>query len=154
MRLWFWTIFLFLLWVVLSGSFALDNILIGAGVSLMVALFYTKLFDGDRDFVHINPKWLANYLFVLLKNLLISNLQINRRILGKKINISPAIVAVETTLEEDWKKLLLANSITLTPGTMTLDVKGNTLFIHAIAYDEIDDKHDIIKEFEEAIAKI
>ncbi len=154
MRFWFWTIFLFLLWIVLSGSFALDNIAIGAGISLMVTLFYTKLFAGDRDFVHINPKWLINYLFVLLKNLLISNWQINRRILGKKINISPAIVAVETTLEEDWKKLLLANSITLTPGTMTLDVKGNTLFIHAIAYDEIEDKHDIIREFEEAIAKI
>ena len=154
MRLQFWTIFLFLFWMILSGSFALDNIIIGAIISFVVALFYTKLFDEDRDTVHLNPKWLINYLYVLLKNLLISNLQINRRILAKKINISPAIVAVETTLREDWKKLLLANSITLTPGTMTLDIKGNTLFIHAIAYDEIDDKHDIIKEFEEAIEKI
>ncbi|SFV63864.1 cation antiporter [hydrothermal vent metagenome] len=154
MRLQFWTIFLFLLWMLLSGSFALDNIFIGGGISFVVALFYTRLFDGDKDFVHINPKWLINYLYVLLKNLIKSNLQINRRILAKKIDISPAIVAVETTLKEDWKKLLLANSITLTPGTMTLDIKGNVLFIHAIAYDEIDDKHDIIKEFEEAIEKI
>jgi len=128
--------------------------MIGAVVSFAIALFYTKLFDGDKDFVHINPKWLINYVYVLLKNLVISNLQINRRILSKKIDISPAIVAVETTLKEDWKKLLLANSITLTPGTMTLDIKGSTLFIHAIAYDEIADKHDIIKEFEEAIEKI
>jgi len=154
MRLIFWTIFLFFLWMVLSGSMALDNIVVGVGVSFAIALLYTNSFVEDKEFIHISPKGLINYLFVLLKNLVTSNLQINKRILGRKIDISPAIVAVETTLVEDWKKLLLANSITLTPGTMTLDIKDNILFIHAIAYDEIDDKHDIIKEFEEAIAKI
>jgi len=154
MRLIFWTIFLFFLWMVLSGSIALDNIVVGVGVSFAIALLYTNSFSGDKEFIHVSPKGLINYLFVLLKNLVTSNLQINKRILGRKIDISPAIVAVETTLVEDWKKLLLANSITLTPGTMTLDIKDNILFIHAIAYDEIDDKHDIIKEFEEAIAKI
>jgi len=57
-------------------------------------------------------------------------------------------------LKSDWKKLLLANSITLTPGTLTLDVKGDTLFIHTIEYDKEKKKEDIIKEFQDVIARI
>jgi multicomponent Na+:H+ antiporter subunit E len=103
---------------------------------------------------HFSIYGLLAYLYVLMKNLVISNLQINKRILSKNMNISEAIVAVETDLESDWKKLLLANSITLTPGTLTLDIKGNTLFIHTLQYEEGMDKKEIIKEFEDAIRKI
>lgn len=94
------------------------------------------------------------YLFVLLKNLIISNLQISKRVLSKDMKLSPAIVAVKTDLESDWKKLLLANSITLTPGTLTLDIKDDTLFIHDIDYHEDSSQESITKEFEDIIAKI
>jgi len=70
------------------------------------------------------------------------------------MNLSPAIVAVKTDLKSDWKKLLLANSITLTPGTLTLDIKDDTLFIHVIEYHEGTGKESITKEFEDIIAKI
>jgi multicomponent Na+:H+ antiporter subunit E len=153
MRILFWTLFLFVLWLVLSASLGIQNIIVGIVVSFAIALLYTKMFPDD-DVDSFSPYRLLAYFYVLMKNLVISNIQINKRILSKELNISEAIVAVETDLESDWKKLLLANSITLTPGTLTLDIKGNTLFIHTLQYEEGMDKKEIIKEFEDAIRKI
>ncbi len=153
MRLLFWTLLLFIMWMVLSGNIQLSNVLVGGGVSFSVALLYTKLFI-HKAFEPINPIWFAVYIWVLLKNLILSNFYISRRVLRKDMKLSPAIVAVKTTLKSDWKKLLLANSITLTPGTLTLDVEDDTLYIHIIEYYEGSDKAFIIKEFEEVIAKM
>ena len=153
MRLLFWTVLLFALWMVLTANFQIFNIVVGIAVSFSIALLYTKLF-AHKAFEFISPVWFMVYLYVLLKNLILSNLQISKRILSKDMKLSPAIVAVKTNLESDWKKLLLANSITLTPGTLTLDIKDDTLFIHVIEYHEDSIKEDITKEFEDIIAKI
>jgi len=153
MRLLFWTILLFALWMVLTSNFQIFNIVVGIGVSFSIALLYVKLFT-HKAFEFISPVWFMVYLYILLKNLIISNIQISKRILRPDMKLSPAIVAVKTNLESDWKKLLLANSITLTPGTLTLDIKNDTLFIHVIEYDEDSNKGNITKEFEDIIAKI
>ena len=149
----YWTLFLFALWLILSGSLHIQNLLIGFVVSYAIALLYVKMFK-DEAVYRFSLIAFLKYLGVLFKNLLISNIQINKRILSKEMNISAAIVAVKTDLESDWKKLLLANSITLTPGTLTLDIKGDTLFIHTLQYEEGMDKKEIIREFEDAIRKI
>ncbi len=153
MRLLFWTMLLFGMWLILTANFQIANVLIGAAVSFSIALLYLKLFTHNA-FEFISPFWLGVYLWVLLKNLIISNLRITKRTLSKDMKLSPAIVAVKTNLDSDWKKLLLANSITLTPGTLTLDIKGDTLFIHDIEYHEGSNKENITKEFEDIIAKI
>ncbi len=153
MRLLFWTVLLFALWMVLTSNVQVFNIVVGLGVSFSIALLYTKLFT-HKAFEFISPVWFMVYLYVLLKNLILSNIQISKRILRPDMKLSPAIVAVKTNLESDWKKLLLANSITLTPGTLTLDIKDDTLFIHVIEYHEGSNKEDITKEFEDIIAKI
>ena len=149
----FWSILLFVLWMILTLNFQMANILVGMAVSFSIALLYVKLFI-HKKFEFINPVWLMVYLYILLKNLLISNIQISTMILRSDMKLSPAIIAVKTNLESDWKKLLLANSVTLTPGTLTLDIKDDTLFIHVIAYNENLNKENIIKEFEDIIAKI
>jgi len=151
--IYFWTLLLFALWLVLSASLHIQNIIVGLGVSYAIALLYVKMFKDETTY-RFSPYWFIVYVFILLKNLIKSNLQINKRILSKEMKISEAIVAVKTDLDSDWKKLLLANSITLTPGTLTLDIKDDTLFIHTLDYEEGMDKKEIIKEFEDAIRKI
>lgn len=153
MRLLFWTVLLFVMWMVLTSNFQIANIVVGLGVSFSIALLYTKLFM-HKAFEFISPFWFMVYLYVLLKNLILSNIRISKRVLSRDMKLSPAIVAVKTDLESDWKKLLLANSITLTPGTLTLDIKDDTLFIHDIEYHEGSNKENITKEFEDIIAKI
>ena len=153
MRLLFWSILLFGMWLILSGNIQIANIIIGIFISFFVALFYVKLFKFNK-FELINPYWFFIYLLVLLKNLVISNLSITKKILSKDMKLSPAIIAIKTDLKSDWKKLLLANSITLTPGTLTLDIKGDTLYIHTIECKDISNKKLITLEFEKVIAKI
>lgn len=153
MRIGLWVALLFGIWLVLTNSIALANIVVGLIVSAAIALLYTRSFKED-DVEMISPLWLGVYIVVFLKNIIISNIQISKRILRKDMRLAPAIVAVKTDLKSDWKKLLLANSITLTPGTLTLDVKGDTLFIHTIEYDKEKKKEDIIKEFQDVIARI
>ena len=153
MRLLFWSVLLFVLWLVLTANFEIANIFIGLGVSFSTSLLYINLFK-DKEFESISPLWFGAYSLVLLKNLIIANIDITKRTLRKDMRLSPAIVAVKTELKSDWKKLLLANSITLTPGTLTLDIKGDTLYIHTIEFRDGDSKESIIKEFEDVITKI
>lgn len=153
MRLFFWTILLFVLWMILTSNFQMANILVGMGVSFFIALLYVKLFT-HKKFEFINPIWLVFYLYILLKNLIISNIQISKIILKSDMRLSPAIIAVKTNLKSDWKKLLLANSVTLTPGTLTLEIQDDILFIHVMEYSKDLNKENITKEFEDVIAKI
>ena len=152
-RLLVWTLLLFGMWMILTANIQIANLLLGAGISFSVALLYIKMFEHQK-IESINPYYLFVYLLILGKNLIISNLQIARRVLTPDMKLNPAIVAVKTELKSDWKKLLLANSITLTPGTLTLDVKDDTLFIHIIECNDLNDKQLITKEFEDIIAKI
>ena len=153
MRLLFWTLLLFIMWLILTSNLHGENILVGLGVSFSIALLYIKLFK-HKTFEFINPFWLGVYLLVLVKNLTISNIQIAKRTLSKDMKLSPVIVAVKTELKSEWKKLLLANSITLTPGTLTLDVKDDMLYIHVIEFHEGESKKLLTQEFENIIAKI
>jgi len=153
MRLLFWTSLLFLMWIILTAKLEIANVVIGLGVSFSVTLLYLKMFHHEK-FESINLYWLGVYVLVLIKNLLISNLQIAKRTLSKDMQLAPAIVEVKTELKSEWKKLLLANSVTLTPGTLTLEVKDDMLYIHIIECRDMLNKQHITKEFEEIISKI
>ena len=153
MRLGFWTLLLFVMWMILTANFEVANIFIGLSLSFAIALIYKKMFEHSEEEL-INPYWLGVYIVVLGKNLIISNLQIAKRTLSKDMQLNPAIVAVKTELKSEWKKLLLANSITLTPGTLTLDVKDDILYIHTIECKNIENKQLITQEFEEIIKRI
>jgi len=153
MRLLFWTVLLFGMWMILTANIQVANIFIGLGVSFSIALFYVKMFSNEKVEM-INPYYLLVYVLILIKNLITSNLQIAKRTLSPDMKLNPAIVAVKTELKSDWKKLLLANSITLTPGTLTLDIKEDMLYIHIIECKDIAMKENITKEFENIIGKI
>ncbi|MEA1892873.1 MAG: Na+/H+ antiporter subunit E, partial [Campylobacterota bacterium] len=107
-RLFFWTFLLFGMWLILTSSLHVENILVGFGVSFSIALLYIKLFEHSK-FETISPYWLFRYLLVLIKNLIISNIQIAKRVVSKDMKLKPAIVSVKTELKSEWKKLLLAN---------------------------------------------
>jgi multicomponent Na+:H+ antiporter subunit E len=141
------------MWLLLTLNLELSNIIVGVFVSGTIATLYTKMFVA-KAFELINPYWLLIYVLVLIKNLIISNIQIAIRTLSPDMKLSPAIVAIKTELKSDWKKLLLANSITLTPGTLTLDIVDDTLYIHIIECRDMNEKEKITQEFESIISRI
>ncbi|ASJ05896.1 Na+/H+ antiporter subunit E [Thermococcus pacificus] len=129
-------------WVVISGSLSLDNLLVGAAVTGIIAAFMRDLLTEDiRKSGHIAEKllyftfiYLPQYVVIMAFRLLESNLKVAKNVIFMDIN--PGIVKIKTDLHSDTGITILANSITLTPGTLTLDVNkklGETyLYVHWI----------------------
>ena len=124
-------IVLFLLWMLLSGSLAAEELISGMIVAIVAAIATSRidLFNG----IKLEPyapvalvKYLANFAFALVR----ANLDMARRVLTPALPLHPEIVEVQTQLQSDLGRLLLANSITLTPGTLTVDVKDSRLLVH------------------------
>ena len=72
------------------------------------------------------------YGFIFLKELILSNLDVALRVISPRLPINPGIVEAKTSLKSPMARMILANSITLTPGTFTVEMKEDTLFIHCI----------------------
>lgn len=123
-----------LLWVLLVGS--LDSAELAAG--LLVALVVVAA-TGPRlailDGVRLRPAALLHvvrYLGYFFVALVRSNVDMARRVLSPSLPLRPAVVEVATALQSPLGRLVLANSITLTPGTLSVDVKGDRLLVHWI----------------------
>lgn len=126
------------LWILLTGSFQIDDILAGFVVSLMVSIISAKNLTILNGII-LTPyslvalfRYLGYFLIALVK----ANLDLAGRILSKEIPLDPEIIEIKTSMQSDLGKLILANSITLTPGTLTVDVIDDRLLIHWIDYPE------------------
>jgi multicomponent Na+:H+ antiporter subunit E len=102
-------------------------------------------------------KFIFVYMFVFIWQLLLANIDVARRVLSPTIPLNPGIVKVKTKLKGDFGKLTLANSITLTPGTLSIDFDGDELFVHTVDVigDTPESKENNIKEpFEKILGGI
>jgi multicomponent Na+:H+ antiporter subunit E len=127
-------IFLLAIWIILTNSTETAEILTGFFISLTLALLLSKNYQ-TLGFPPISIKrivYLVIFILVLLKEIVKANFDVAYRVLHPKMPIKPGIVIIKTELKQDIAKTLLANSITLTPGTFTLDIKGDELLIHWI----------------------
>lgn len=96
-------------------------------------------------------------IFIFIKELILSNIAIVKIVLKPKLDMRPAIFAMNTTLTKDWQITLLSSLITLTPGTLVIDVSEDNkiLFIHAMNIGEVEDEINSIKNsFEKAILEV
>lgn len=113
-------------WVLLTWSFTVQELAAGAVVSLAVALFSARFFIHDKAFHFLNPAKLGGllyYVFVVFPvELVKANVDMAKRCYGGCKNVNPGIVKVPVDLESEYGQSMLANSITLTPGTITLDI--------------------------------
>ena len=130
----------FAFWVLLTWSFEIQELAAGAVVSLAVALFAGRFFVHAKSFWFFNPVKLVNLiiyvLFIFPFELVKANWDVAKRCFGGCKNVNPGIVKVPVDLESDYGQAMLANSITLTPGTITMDIaeeEGQTYYyIHWI----------------------
>lgn len=161
-KIWFripLTITIFGLWVLLVFPMSLQDAIVG--VIITIFLLVVPL-PGSEVYGEIKllPKRILYgflYLFFFLKAIVKSNIDVASRVLKPTLPINPGIVEVKTKLKSRLGRLFLANSITLTPGTITVDIKGDSLFIHWINIDSVD--HDvatkeIVEDFEKYLEVI
>lgn len=127
-------LFLLVLWLLLSGHYTLLLIAFGLlSVTLVVVLaLRMDVVDHEGTPLHLDLKALAIYWCWLLKEIFISNIYVCRLILNPSMPISPTVIALRSTQATDLARVIFANSITLTPGTVTIDVDGNVTEVHAL----------------------
>ncbi|MBF0456028.1 MAG: Na+/H+ antiporter subunit E [Magnetococcales bacterium] len=134
----FATILLF--WVLLNGTLALDSLLVGLLASFVITILYRDGFSPFTEF-RATPAgfWAAGcFLLYFSKELVRSNLKLAAIVLSPSLPINPGIIKVRTTLKSRMGRLLLANSITLTPGTLTVQLEEEWLYIHWVTVEATD----------------
>lgn len=125
---------LFVFWWLLTGSGTLQELGAGALVALVATMAagpHLKIFSGLR-LEPAAPYHLLRYLGYFGVALIRANLDVARRVLSPSLPIRPALVEVRTELQSDLGRLILANSITLTPGTLSVDLRGDHILVHWI----------------------
>ncbi len=152
-------IVLLLIWVLYNNTFDLTVVGLGVLLSLFVSVVFCGKCDvfGEFKFTPAAFYYTIVFLGVFLGELVKSNLDVARRVVSPSLPIKPGIVEVKTKLKSKMARLLLANSITLTPGTLTVDMVDDILYVHWIDVksDDIDiATNEIVSKFEKYLSKI
>ena len=124
---------LLIVWFFLAGT-SQQEIIVGAIVSLLLTIIFFSKATIFSEF-NLNPKvvfYSLIYIFVFAWELIKSSIDVAYRVIQPKIPINPGIVKVKTKLKSKLGRTILANSITLTPGTLTVETNGEDYYIHWI----------------------
>ena len=147
------------LWVLLWGDVSFANVLGGVAVAIVVVMF-ARLDAASLRPTHFRPWWALRYLTTVMWQLLTANLRLAIEILTPHDGTYTGIIAVPIRGGSDAVVNLVANSITLTPGTMTIDVKrhdrsgddddemtaGATLYVHGMYMRNVEQvRHDVLR---------
>src|SRR3990172_9322854 len=123
-----------ILWLLLTFTVTLPNLITGMVVSVITSLNFGKYFFRNV-YKFLEPHryfWLFIYFFVFLWACLKANFDVAYRVLHPAMPIKPGIVKVKTELKSDFARTVLANSITMTPGTISVDIIDDFLYVHWI----------------------
>lgn len=132
---------LFALWLLMSGIYkplivALG--LISAIVSVWIVRRMDDAADADRLEVNIKPVALLKYLGWLMVEIAKANWAVTKVILSRDIKMNSKLFSVRHTQRSDLGQAIFANSITLTPGTVSVEVEKDHFLVHALTYSETD----------------
>jgi multicomponent Na+:H+ antiporter subunit E len=119
-------------------------------------VFAFRRFFNSRFYI-LRVIAVINLFFLFIKELLLANIAVLKVILKPRLDMKPGIFALPTELKEDWEITILANLITLTPGTLVVDISldNKILYIHAMDMGDAQDEiNNIKKTFERAIMEV
>ncbi len=128
-------ILFFLIWIIFNGQFTVEIAAFGVVIAGVMYWFLCRFF-------HFSPRYdlflwkkaplLVQYMLTLVWEILKANLSVFRLIYTAEYELEPAVVHFKTDLRTTFARVLLANSITLTPGTITVALTGNEYTVHCL----------------------
>ncbi|GAA5507321.1 Na+/H+ antiporter subunit E [Novipirellula caenicola] len=146
---------LFLTWLIWSGHFE-SPFLLGLGaLSCLCSLWISRrmrIVDEEGAPAQLGVRPFTRYAPWLMKEILFSNLTVAKIILSPKMRLRRRIVTVPTRASTELGRVMLANSITLTPGTVSVRIEGESITIHALALSH--DQADITGETDRRICEL
>ncbi len=132
---------LFGLWLLFSGLYAPLLLVLGVVSSVFVAWIARRmgLLTPEPDSVWLRPLGCLAYIFWLARQVAKANVDVALRILVPSKGISPRVLRVPSTQASDLARTVYANSITLTPGTISIDVDSDVITVHALSREGAED---------------
>ena len=124
-----------LVWIIFNGSVTAEILLFGVAVAGAMFGFICNFMDYSLKkelALYRKVPLLFRYVLILLKEIITANLTVIRMILTRKETMEPVLVHVHTDLKTEVSRVILANSITLTPGTITVSMTGQDLLVHCL----------------------
>jgi len=149
---------LFGLWLLLVWSTDSEDLIAGFLLALIIASVFGSVFLSEPRRLFAPVRWFLFLCYVpyFLYWCIRANFDVAYRVVHPDLPIRPGIVKVRTRLKSDLAKTFLANSITLTPGTLTVDIRGQDLYVHWINISEKPEAWEqvIVRRFEPILARI
>ncbi|MBR5406078.1 MAG: Na+/H+ antiporter subunit E [Lachnospiraceae bacterium] len=138
---------LFALWIIFNGRFTPEVAVIGLIVSAVIFLFICRFMDysirKEKMFYILIP-WMLKYFMILLAEIVKANIKTASIILNPKMVPEPKIVTFKPDIRYGFLKVVLANSITLTPGTITINVEDGLYTVHCLDMELASDIGDSV----------
>lgn len=142
-------------WMFLKNEYSGNTFIIGYILGLLILIVFRHFFN--ERFYMLRVYAVMKLVLLFFRELILSNIAVLKVILKPRLTITPGIFALETKLTKDWEITILANLITLTPGTLVVNVSADnkTLYIHAMDLADKQEAIDNIKNtFEKAIMEV
>ena len=126
-------------WLLMSGIYTPLILFLGA-ISVIFVLYLTRRMDAlDEDVFEFKLKGKHfSYWSWLAKEIFKANIDVSKVILSPKMNLSPRLVRVPLSQSNELATVIYANSITLTPGTVSVDIEGDEIIVHALTQELMD----------------
>ena len=123
-------------WLLWSGHYTPLLLFFGAASTVAVLLLGKRigLFEVESYMFHLAPR-LPGYWLWLLKEVVKSNLEVAKIVLHPRLPIGPTVISVDASRLPAISQVLLANSITLTPGTISIDVDRGIIEVHCLTQE-------------------
>ena len=127
------TLFLAAVWLLLSGHFDPLMLSFGAGSIALVVFIAHRMDVVDHEGHPIQMSWkVPIYWLWLVWQIILSNISVARKILSPGLQIDPRVITLDAGQKDDLDRVVYANSITLTPGTVALKIVDDTILVHAL----------------------
>lgn len=144
-------VWLTVMWVLLWGRLSLANVLGGLVLAAALVVVFPPAATNDDPIV-VRPLAAASFLVWFTWQLLVTNVAVAKEVLlpRSRSQIRPAVVAVQLRTRSGRLATVIANAITLTPGTLTLDARGRpaTLFVHVLSFTDVQATRDEVADLE------
>ena len=128
-----------IIWIVFNGRLSWEVLGIGLALCVPLAFFFSRFMDYTiRNELRLLSRitWAIRYVVILLREIIKANFEVLRLILSSKYEPEPVLLSFRTDIDSDASRVILANSITLTPGTITVGLtKDGQFIVHALDRD-------------------
>ncbi|GGA22583.1 Na+/H+ antiporter subunit E [Neptunicoccus cionae] len=142
---------LFGLWLLMSGVYKTLIIGLGAASAIFAVYMVRRMDRVDQDHlkVPLKPFRFITYAVWLVWEVVKSNVTLTKLILAPDLNLRQHIFRVPNTQKSELAEVIFANSITLTPGTITVETEGDAFWVHAVSFDESD--HEALADMDRRV---